>query len=567
MMGLGAAFLLGCALVNLTLTPALLLSFPAFFTAFECGGFGCLGRGCPRGRGARTAPLLPDTADAAAAADDDAPKAAAARKRRGCGCGWLSVAECTQRWGAVVIVAVVAAAAPFIAQVPQMTTTADFSAMVPRGATASVAFDSLIDDFGSGALAPYQLLLHPAPGAKIASQDFFRRPTTCCATLPTRPQRRRAARPQPLLGRCGHRLLRLLPEPHGSRRRPPAVCVVVAARAERPRRVGALPYELYACALHGCGGLNVSGRAVGPAPLLVGDAGERRQYDDGAHAATDPSTPSPTRAPDGSATSAPPSPPPRPRPTWSTSERSRRSTSRIALALGAANVLDAEAAVMATLPLMAGVTLGVVFILVTAAFRSLVVPLRAVLSISLTLAWVYGFLVAVYQHGLLAWTGIPAFQPAPQGLSWMTPVLSFAVMVGLGLDYDVFLLTRIYEERTNGTGDRASIVRGLVHSGNIITAAGCIMAIAFTGLLINATPALNQLAAALVASVLLDTFVVRTLLPSVMGLLGSWNWWPRRMPPVALGVDWATRAKCRRGRRWAAPAPADAPADQRRVTC
>ena len=78
---------------------------------------------------------------------------------------------------------------------------------------------------------------------------------------------------------------------------------------------------------------------------------------------------------------------------------------------------------MATLPLMAGVTLGVVFILVTAAFRSLVVPLRAVLSISLTLAWVYGFLVAVYQHGLLAWTGIPAFQPAPQGLSWMTPVL------------------------------------------------------------------------------------------------------------------------------------------------
>ena len=78
---------------------------------------------------------------------------------------------------------------------------------------------------------------------------------------------------------------------------------------------------------------------------------------------------------------------------------------RIALALGAANVLDAEAAVMATLPLMAGVTLGVVFILVTAAFRSLVVPLRAVLSISLTLAWVYGFLVAVYQHGLLRGRG------------------------------------------------------------------------------------------------------------------------------------------------------------------
>ena len=470
------------------------------------------------------------------------------------------MAECTQRWGAVVIVAVVAAAAPFIAQVPQMTTTADFSAMVPRGATASVAFDSLIDDFGSGALAPYQLLLHPAPGAKIASQDFFRAANHLLRYLANQTA---ASTGRPVLNLssvaavtgCYDCYLNLT---EAAADLPPSASWW---RRELSGLDGwePLPYELYACALHGCGGLNVSGAPWAQLRYLWG---MQVSADNTTMALTlrlpiDPFSHAGTR--------------------WLGDFRAAITAAqaeadveyvravapidlpRIALALGAANVLDAEAAVMATLPLMAGVTLGVVFILVTAAFRSLVVPLRAVLSISLTLAWVYGFLVAVYQHGLLVWTGIPAFQPAPQGLSWMTPVLSFAVMVGLGLDYDVFLLTRIYEERTNGMGDRASIVRGLVHSGNIITAAGCIMAIAFTGLLINATPALNQLAAALVASVLLDTFVVRTLLlPSVMGLLGSWNWWPRRMPPVALGVDWATRASVAEGDAGAAPAPADA---------
>ena len=95
----------------------------------------------------------------------------------------------------------------------------------------------------------------------------------------------------------------------------------------------------------------------------------------------------------------------------------------------------------------------------------------------------------------------------------------------------VFLLTRVYELRLCGATNTVAITQGLVKSGNIITAAGGIMAIAFCGLLMNATPTLNQMAVVFVMSVLLDTFVVRTLLlPAVMSLLGERNWWPRRMP-------------------------------------
>ena len=95
----------------------------------------------------------------------------------------------------------------------------------------------------------------------------------------------------------------------------------------------------------------------------------------------------------------------------------------------------------------------------------------------------------------------------------------------------MFLLTRVYELRLSGATNTAAITQGLVKSGNIITAAGAIMAIAFCGLLMNATPTLNQMAVVFVMSVLLDTFVVRTLLlPAIMSLLGEANWWPRRMP-------------------------------------
>lgn len=209
-----------------------------------------------------------------------------------------------------------------------------------------------------------------------------------------------------------------------------------------------------------------------------------------------------------------------------------------------------------------------VFTLIAVAFRSLVVPVRAVLTISLSLVYCFGLAWVVYGRGALDGLGW-----APLGrlgsITWSAPILSFPIMVGLGaprpaaptpapgarsrvvtppraraqtrvlgLDYDVFLLGRVLEYRLQGSSERESIAAGLETSGPLITAAGLIMAIAFGALLFSTSVSLNELAFLLTISVLVDTLVVRTVLvPSVMGLLGRANWWPRRLPAPRPSAD------------------------------
>ena len=107
--------------------------------------------------------------------------------------------------------------------------------------------------------------------------------------------------------------------------------------------------------------------------------------------------------------------------------------------------------------------------------------------------------------------------------------MSFSVIVGVGLDYDIFLLTRVLEYRHAGLGEAEAVVAGLSQTGHIITAAGVIMAIAFSGLLLSTEAVLNQLAFLLVFAVLVDTFIVRSMLvPAIMSALGRLNWWPQK---------------------------------------
>ena len=106
------------------------------------------------------------------------------------------------------------------------------------------------------------------------------------------------------------------------------------------------------------------------------------------------------------------------------------------------------------------------------------------------------------------------------------------------LPTDIFLLTRIWEFRAKGFGDREAVLAGLAKTGHVITAAGVIMAIAFAGLLFSAEPVLNQISFFMVAAVLLDTLIVRTILvPALMVVLGPANWWPRKVPDAHPPVD------------------------------
>ena len=95
----------------------------------------------------------------------------------------------------------------------------------------------------------------------------------------------------------------------------------------------------------------------------------------------------------------------------------------------------------------------------------------------------------------------------------------------------MFILGRVYEYRRAGYGTRDAVVLAVTKTGNVITAAGSIMIIAFAGLIFSSQPALNQISFYVVFSLIVDTLVTRTILvPAVLTLLGEWNYWPSRMP-------------------------------------
>ena len=180
-------------------------------------------------------------------------------------------------------------------------------------------------------------------------------------------------------------------------------------------------------------------------------------------------------------------------------------------------------------PIMIIITIVVVYILIAVMFKSAFLPLRLLITIALTLSWIYGFAVLVFEKGIFNWL-FPVLTDV-QALYWITPIMAFSILVGLGLDYDIFLLSRISEYRKMGYTEKASIHKGVYRTGSIITAAGIIMTIAFSGLLLSTEMILNQFGFMLCFAVLVDTFVVRTILvPSIMSLAERWNWWPSKLP-------------------------------------
>ncbi len=198
------------------------------------------------------------------------------------------------------------------------------------------------------------------------------------------------------------------------------------------------------------------------------------------------------------------------------------------------NIADAVAYVYDFFPALMGATAAVVFIIVGTAFRSIVTPLRTIATIAVMVVAVYGAACAVYAMGLIDGADSRLFTSDNGGLYWLIPVLCFSISVGLGLDYDIFLIERVLQERRAGWDDVSAVVRGVRRSGPIISWAGAIMAVAFGGLFSASLPLLNQLAFFIVFGVIIDTFVVRTfLVPALMGVLGAANWWPtgRALPP------------------------------------
>jgi uncharacterized membrane protein YdfJ with MMPL/SSD domain len=166
-------------------------------------------------------------------------------------------------------------------------------------------------------------------------------------------------------------------------------------------------------------------------------------------------------------------------------------------------------------------------------FRSLLLPLKAVLMNLLSIGAAYGVIVAVFQWGWLDWTGYDA----PGYVDTIVPVLLLAIVFGLSMDYEVFLLTRI-RERYLATGDNArAVAEGLAQSGRTITAAALIMVVVFGSFALAGAISLKETGLGLAVAILVDATVVRlVLVPATMRLLGDWNWWlPARLARLSGG--------------------------------
>ncbi|MGI5176537.1 MMPL family transporter [Dactylosporangium sp. CA-152071] len=175
------------------------------------------------------------------------------------------------------------------------------------------------------------------------------------------------------------------------------------------------------------------------------------------------------------------------------------------------------------------------FLLLTLLFRSVLVPLKAIVGFLLSVAATFGAVVAVFQWGWLA-DLIGVEQTGP--IVSLLPVILIGIVFGLAMDYEVFLVSRMREEHVHGAAPKDAVVNGFSHGARVVTAAAIIMISVFSGFILSPEAMIKSIGFALAAAILFDAFVVRmTLVPAVMTLLGrrAWalpRWLDRLLPDV-----------------------------------
>ncbi len=193
-------------------------------------------------------------------------------------------------------------------------------------------------------------------------------------------------------------------------------------------------------------------------------------------------------------------------------------------------------AVYGNFPLMILLIALITFVLLARAFRSLLLPLKAVVLNVISVAAAWGVLVIVWQEGhgsSLIW-GIPATGSIT---AWI-PLMVFAFLFGLSMDYEVFILARMREEYDKTGSTDTAVVRGIGRTGRLVTSAALILFLAFVSLASGPETEIKVLATGLAAGILLDATVIRALLvPAVVSLFGRWNWWLPPMPARLLRVE------------------------------
>ena len=192
-----------------------------------------------------------------------------------------------------------------------------------------------------------------------------------------------------------------------------------------------------------------------------------------------------------------------------------------------AQLLDLADLIGERLPVIIAVVVGLSMLLLLIAFRSVVAPIQAALVNLLSVGAAYGILTAVFQegHGATA-VGLDGAIPI---VSYV-PMMMFAILFGLAMDYQVFLLSRVREEVDAGKSPRQAVIAGLGGTGKVIASAAAIMVAVFASFILNGDPTVKEFGVGLASAIFIAGAMVCVLLPAVMLLMGRHTWWvPRRL--------------------------------------
>jgi RND superfamily putative drug exporter len=189
------------------------------------------------------------------------------------------------------------------------------------------------------------------------------------------------------------------------------------------------------------------------------------------------------------------------------------------------------------LPLFIEIVVAVSALLLLVAFRSLLIPIQAALMNLLSIIAALGVVQAIFERGWLG--GLLGIQPGP--IEAFIPVMVFAIVFGLSMDYEVFLVSQIHEEWQHRRDNTAAVREGLVRTGRVITAAAAVMVAVFASFAAGDDRVLKLFGIAMATAVFLDAFLIRSILmPAVLELFGRrvWafpHWFDRWLPRLAIG--------------------------------
>ena len=175
------------------------------------------------------------------------------------------------------------------------------------------------------------------------------------------------------------------------------------------------------------------------------------------------------------------------------------------------------------LPLVIGVVVGLAVLLLLLAFRSVAIPIKAGLMNLVSIGAAFGVVTWIFQEGhLLGLVGLDAAVP----IVAFVPLMMFAILFGLSMDYEVFLMSRMQEHYRQSHDNHEAVVDGLAGTARVITSAALIMVCVFGSFILNGDPTVKQFGVGLSVAVAVDATIVRcVLVPGVMALMGDANWW------------------------------------------